>query len=172
MKKKIIFILFIFTHSLLNLAAQQITRVAVLDTDKVYKAYYSDSAKVRDYESKKTKYQEEINAYTEEIEKLNEQRAEYEAANDFMKKNEIERQIRQKTAFLREYTKMKNEELSKLKKGMKTTNDFYKKLYRTIEKVAERGGYSVILSLQNNSAILWHSSSVDITDEVIKSLGK
>lgn len=172
MKKKIFFVLFLSAFSLLSLAAQQITRVAVIDTDKVYKAYYSESAKVRDYENKKSKYQAEINAYTEEIEKLSEQKAEYEAANDFVKKNEVEKQIRQKSAFLREYTKMKNEELSKLKKGMKTTNDFYEKLYRTIERVAERGGYSVILSLQNNSAILWHSSSVDITDEVIKSLGK
>ena len=40
------------------------------------------------------------------------------------------------------------------------------------EKVAENEGLSMVLSLQGESAILWYSPSVDITDKVIKELEK
>jgi outer membrane protein len=40
-----------------------------------------------------------------------------------------------------------------------------------LEKIAEAGGYSMILSLQESNAILWYSPTVDITDQVIKQLG-
>ena len=43
--------------------------------------------------------------------------------------------------------------------------------YNTLSKIAESGGYSMILSLQDANAILWYSSSVDITQQVISELG-
>ena len=55
--------------------------------------------------------------------------------------------------------------------NLQKSDDFYKKLYKTLQKVAESGGYSMILSLQDSNSILWYSSSVDITDQVIQELG-
>ena len=73
--------------------------------------------------------------------------------------------------YLNEYTYAKNMELKSLEKSLQNNNEFYKNLYSTLERVAEIGGYSMILSLQQNNAILWYSSSVDVTDEVISRLG-
>ena len=65
----------------------------------------------------------------------------------------------------------KNIELESLRRSLKTSDDFYKKLYSTLERVAEAGGYSMILSLQDSNSILWYSPSVDVTDEIISALG-
>ena len=54
---------------------------------------------------------------------------------------------------------------------MQSSDSFYKKLYETLSKIAEGGGYSMILSLQQANAILWYSNSVDVTEQVIAELG-
>ena len=41
--------------------SQQITKFGVVDTAKVYNAYFRNSAPVRNYEKKKAEFQEEIN---------------------------------------------------------------------------------------------------------------
>ena len=58
-----------------------------------------------------------------------------------------------------------------MQKTLQSSDEFYKKLYNTLAKIAESGSYSMILSLQESNAILWYSSSVDITNQVIQELG-
>ena len=83
----------------------------------------------------------------------------------------VESEIIKKKEYLTEYTNAKNAELESLQRSLKTSDDFYKKLYNVLEKIAEGGGYSMILSLQESNAILWYSNSVDITSQVISELG-
>ena len=83
----------------------------------------------------------------------------------------IESEILKKTEYLTEYTNAKNVELETLQRSLQTSDEFYKKLYNTLSRIAESGGYSMILSLQESNAILWYSSSVDITSQVISELG-
>ena len=84
-------------------------------------------------------------------------------------KNQAE--ITKKKDYLTEYTNAKNVELESMLKSLQNSDEFYKKLYSTLAKIAESGGYSMILSLQESNAILWYSNSVDITDQVISNLG-
>ena len=81
-------------------------------------------------------------------------------------------EITKKTDFLVEYTNAKNVELESMQKTLQGSDVFYNKLYDTLSKVAEAGGYSMILSLQQSNAILWYSNSVDVTEQVISELGK
>ena len=60
------------------LFSQQITKFGVVDTAKVYNAYFRNSASVRNYEKKKAEYQDAINKYTEELQKLVQRKLEYE----------------------------------------------------------------------------------------------
>lgn len=71
-----------------------------------------------------------------------------------------------------EYTNAKNAELESMQKTLQGSDAFYNKLYDTLSKVAEAGGYSMILSLQQSNSILWYSNSVDVTEQVIAELGK
>ncbi len=151
--------------------SQQITKFAVVDTAKVYQAYFRSTAAIRNYESKKEEFQNEVNTMVQELQDLHDKQLEYKKNGNDAQALKIEAQITKKTEFLTEYTNAKNVELESLKKSLQNNDSFYKKLYDTLEKIAESGGYSMILSLQQDNSILWYSPSVDITDEVITQLG-
>ena len=148
MNKKIIVAVLISLFTVSGIFAQQITKFGVVDTNKVYNAYFRNSTAIRNYEKKRADYQNEINKTTEEL-----------------------RDLRQKKDYLTEYTNAKNVELDSLAKSLKNSDEFYKKLYSTLSKLAEEGGYSMILSLQESNSILWYSHTVDITEDVISRLG-
>ena len=153
------------------LYAQQITKFAVVDTARVYQAYFMNSSPVRNYESKKNEFQTEINNLTQELQSLHNQKLEYEKNGDLVNSARIQAEITKKSDYINEYTSAKNTELESIKNSLKTNDDFYQRLYATLEQVAEAGGYSVVMSLQQANAILWYSPSVDITDTVISRLG-
>ena len=152
-------------------AQQQITKFGVVDTAKVYSAYFRTSAPVRNYEKKKSEFQAEINKKTDEIRQLQQKKLEYEKNGNDSMVLKTEAEITKKKDYLTEYTNAKNVELESMQKSLQTSDDFYKKLYNTLARIAESGGYSMILSLQEANAILWYSSSVDITEQVISDLG-
>lgn len=151
--------------------SQQITRFGVVDTARVYQAYFRNSAPVRNYETKKADFQNEINKRTDEIQKLQRQKVDYESTGNESGALRLAAEITKKTDSLTEYTNAKNVELESLKKSLQNSDAFYKKLYSTLERVAESEGLSLIMSLQQANAVLWYSSSVDITDKVIAALG-
>lgn len=151
--------------------AQQITKFAVVDTNKVYQAYFRNSAPVRNYESKKEEFQNELDKQIVELQRLNDKKIEYERSGNEAEAMKLESQITKKTDFINEYTNAKNTELDSLKKSLQDNNAFYRQLYDTLARVAESGGYSMIMNLQEANAVLWYSPSVDITDQVISQLG-
>lgn len=154
-----------------SVSAQQITKFGVVNTARVYQAYFRNSTRVRDYETKKSSYQSEINKKTEEIQNLQTQKADYEKNGNESGALRLEAEIIKKTDALSAYASAKNRELESLKTSLQNSDAFYKKLYSTLERIAESGGYSMILSLQQANAILWYSQSVDVTDKVIQELG-
>jgi len=168
--KKIVFVLLAFFACALGFS-QQITRFGVVDTARVYAAYFRNSAPVRNYESKKADFQNEINKRTDEIQKLQQQKVDYQNSGNESAAMRIEAEITKKTDYLSQYTSAKNIELESLKNSLQNSDAFYKKLYSTLERVAEHEGFSLILSLQQANAVLWYSSSVDVTDKVISELG-
>lgn len=154
-----------------NLFAQQITRFAVVDTSRVYKSYYRDTAPVRNYEAKQAEFQTEINKRTQELQNLHDSKVECEQNGEEAKALKIEAEIIKKTEYLQEYTSAKNVELESLYHSLQSNDAFYKKLQNVLGKIAESNGYTMVLNLQEYNAILWYSPSVDITDEVIAALG-
>ncbi len=149
------------------LAAQQITRFAVVDTAQVYNTFFRDSTAVRNYEAKKLEYQNEINRLTEELRTLQLNKLELEKAGDMTAAVKLETEISRRAGFLTEYTKAKNVELDTLKKKLNSDDEFYIAFYDAIGRVAESDGYSLVLSLQDANAVLWYSPTVNITEKVI-----
>lgn len=168
---KIFVALCVFACAALPAFSQQVTRFGVVDTAKVYNAYFRNSAPVRNYEKKKAEFQEEINKQVEQIKKLQQKKLDYENAGNESQALKTEAEITKKTDYLTEYTNAKNVELESMQKTLQNSDEFYKKLYNTLAKIAESGSYSMILSLQDSNSILWYSSSVDITNQVIQELG-
>jgi len=173
MKKniKIIFSLLFVLFLSAPAFSQQITKFGVVDTAKVYNAYFRSSKPIRDFEKKKNEFQDEVNKLTDELKKLQQKKLDYESNGNDSAAIKVESEITKKKDYLTEYTNAKNVELESMQKTLMNSDDFYKKLYNTLAKIAESGGYSMILSLQDANAILWYSSSVDITSQVISELG-
>ena len=171
MNKKIFALCLIFVCAAAGVFAQQITKFGVVDTSKVYSAYFRNSAPIRNYEKKKAEFQEEIEKRTEELKTLQQKKLEYERNGNESQAYKTEAEITKKTDYLTEYTNAKNVELESMLKSLESSDEFYKKLYKTLGDIAESGGYSMILSLQASNSILWYSNSVDITDQVIQKLG-
>lgn len=171
MKKILTFVLTLSFLSISSIFAQQITKFGVVDTAKVYNAYFRNSAPVRNYEKKKTEFQNEINNLTEELRQLQNKKLEYEKNGNESNVLKYEAEITKKKDYLTEYANAKNIELESMQKSLQSSDEFFRKLNDALSKIAESGGYSMILSLQESNAILWYSSSVDITDAVIAKLG-
>lgn len=151
--------------------SQQITKFGVVDTSRVYEAFFRDTGPVRNYEKKRADFQKEVDRLTQELKELQARRAEAQKNKNAATVQRLDSQITQKTEYLKEYTNARNMELETLRHSLQTSDSFYKKLYSTLERIAEGGGYSMILSLQDSNSILWYSPSVDVTDEVIRALG-
>ncbi len=161
----------IFAMFSFNGFSQQITKFAVVDTSKIYTAFYKNSEQIRNYETKKAEFQEEIKKRTDELRQLKSQKLAYDKQGNTTESLKVQAELTKKTEYLTEYTNAKNIELESMLTQLSRSDDFYKKLYKTLAKVAESGGYSMILSLQENNSILWYSPSVDVTEDVIKELG-
>lgn len=170
-KKIAVFALVAAIFSGSKIFAQQITKFAVVDTDRIYQSYYKSTNQLRTYEAKKTEFQKEIDKRTDELQKLQQLKLTYEKAGDQANAKATSEEISKKTQSLTDYINAKNIELDNLKNNLKKNDTFYQKLYAALAKIAEKNGYSMVLSLQDSTSILWYSNSVDITNEVILELG-
>ncbi len=171
--KKLVLLLALMVCGLVgNVFAEQITKFAVVDTDRVYKVFFNNSQAMRNYEAKKSSFQAEITRLTNELQDLKTRKSEYAVAGKNAEAEKLQEEINTKAQNLRDYTASKNAELKRLKSSMESSDAFYKRLYRIIGSVAEPEGYCMVLSPQQNNSILWYSDSVDITDKVITQLRK
>lgn len=171
MKKILILLLLCLFAAIPVFAQAQLTKFGVIDTARVYNAYFRNSTGSRNYEQKKADFQAEVDRMTEELKTLQAQKLELEEAGDVEGAENLEKTIKTKTTALTQYTKTKNIELENLKSNLESSDEFYNNLYKVIEKIAESNGLSLILSLQQANAVLWYSESVDITQQVIDALG-
>jgi outer membrane protein len=169
--KKIILAAALCAITISAAVCQQIPKFGVVDTARVYTAYYRDTGPVKNYEAKKAEFRKEIDRLTDELRNLKLQKDAYVQSGDTAQALKIDAEITKRTEYITQYTNAKNLELKTMESNLKTNDDFYAKLYATLSRIAEREGYSMILSLQQANGILWHSPTVDITDAVITALG-
>ena len=153
MKRFCFLFIFCLVFSFLNAQQKQITRFAVVDTQRIYNTFKQDSKSVRDYEEKKQKYKNDIQVLANEIIELKKKKVECQKKGDLVEASYLGEEITAKTSFL-------------------TDDKFYASIYEVITKIAVTNGYSMVLSLQDGGAILWYSPTVDITQDVITELRK
>ncbi len=156
------------------IGAQQITRIAVVDLQKILLAYSTDSAALRDYEAKKAEIQQEINQQATDIKTLQAQKFDADKARDTATSQRLDSEITRRTDALRTFVRAKQDELDKAAAAIKSTDGFAQLMYKKIQDVAETDGYSLVLNLRSvdsvMSAVLWYSPMIDITDKVIAAL--
>ena len=170
MVKRIVFLFLICAAAFSPIFAQQLTRFAVIDLPKVYMAFFRDSKAVREFEERSRRVQNEIDNMTKEIQDLKSKQADAILQGNQDQSLKLENEIYRKSEFFKNYYKIKNDELEDQRKKLAQSGTFLEQVYDEIRYIAESEGYSMVLNLKENAAILWYSPSVDITNKVIQNL--
>lgn len=167
-------IAFLAAFAVSGVAAQQITRIAVVDLQKIIMAYSKDSGAFREFELKKTQIQVEIDKMSSEIKQLQAQKVAADKAGDKQGSQKLEAELGAKVSTYKEYVRTKQVELDAEAKSLSSSNQFYTTVYDKIHSIGESEGYSIVLNLQSAdvvmSSVIWYSPMIDITDEVIQAL--
>ncbi|PKL09583.1 MAG: hypothetical protein CVV51_02995 [Spirochaetae bacterium HGW-Spirochaetae-7] len=154
--------------------AQQITRVGVIDLQKVYMTYYKDSQAVRAFEDEKLRVQVEIKRLGDEIKDLQRQRLALATTADAPALRAFDENLYQKAQYLSDFVKVRQADLDGKAEALTKTDSFIQMLYRTVQSISEAEGYSLVISSRNadnvGSSIIWFSPMIDITDKVIQAL--
>ncbi len=158
----------------LPLFAQQITRVAVVDLQKIYMTYYKDSMAVRAFEEEKLRIQEEITKLSNEIKDLQHKRLEVLSAGDSAALKSFDESLYRKAQFLSDFVKIKQADLDAKAQSLSKGDSFVQMLYRTVQSIAEIEGYSLVISSRDasdvGSSVIWFSPMIDISDKIIQAL--
>jgi outer membrane protein len=152
------------------LPAQQLTRFAVVDLSRVYMSFLRDSRAVREWEDASAQVQREVDRRNREIQDLQSRKVNAELQGNEGGALDLENQIYRRTEALREYYQVKTAELEDRKRRLSQSDSFLEQVYDEIRFIAESEGYSTVLSLKENSGVLWYSPTVDITDKLIQNL--
>jgi outer membrane protein len=168
MKKLSAFCLFLAAF-LARAGAQQLTRFAVVDLDKVTVAFFKESKAYRDYEDQKVRVQRDLEQKAKNFTAL--KQSQYDAQNRgnteeaLRLRNEVIRQ----QEYLQEYERTVRAELEYQRTQLTQTDAFWQQVNNEIRYIAESEGYTMVLD-SKTQGIIWYSASVDITQKLIENL--
>ncbi len=153
-----------------NVFATQITRIGIVDIVKVYSVYYKESKEVLKLEELRNAYMKEIQDKKDEILNLENEKIEAENSGDEQRALELDKKIFEKKQFLKEYTRIKSQQLKQLSQNLANSNEFIREIAEAIQFVAESEGFSLII--KKSDQFLFWTPEIDITDKVISELMK
>lgn len=170
MKRTVLLSFFCGLLPALALGAQEITRFAVVDMNKVYSSFQNDTKSTREWNERTERLRKEVEKRKAEIQELVDKRTEAAeaAAEADVKRLGIE--IERKTAALKSYYDGEVKKLEEQKPRVTKGQEFLNQVYNALRVVSESEGYSMVLNLQESKGIAWYSQAIDITDKVIAHL--
>jgi outer membrane protein len=150
----------------------QITRVGVLDIEKVYSVYFRESRAVKELQEKRSEILREIGRIDEEILALENQKLQAEAERNSDQALKLDTEIFKRKQYRDDYRRIKLDQLRKLSERVSLSDAFLDELVAAIQQVAEAEGFSVILnkSGQFEQFFFFYTKEVDITEKVIQEL--
>ena len=151
---------------------EQITRVGVLDIEKVYSVYFRESRAVKELQGKKEEVLREIGKIDEEIQALESQKLQAESDRNSDLALKLDSEIFKKKQYRDDYRRIKMDQLRKMSERVSLSDAFLDELVAAIQQVAEAEGFSVILnkSGQFEQFFLFYTKEVDVTEKVIQEL--
>ena len=156
--------------ALVSVAAQQITRFAVVDLVKVYAAFFNESKAVREFSARSTRIQNEINRLNRELQEVQANLTGAQARGDRDQALRLESEVNQKTRFIQEYYRTNMADLEAQKARLAQSDSFLSQINNEVRILAETEGYSMVLNKQEGAGIIWYSPNVDLTNRLIEQL--
>ena len=154
------------------LFADQITRVGILDIEKVYSIYFRESQAVKELQQLRADVLREINRIDEEILILESQKLDAESRDEGQAALRLDREIFEKKQYRDDYRRIKMDQIRKRSENLYKSDEFLDELLEAIEFVAESEGFSLVLnsSGQFSQFFFFYTKEVDITELVIQEL--
>ena len=154
------------------LFADQITKVGILDIEKVYSIYFRESQAVKELQQLRADVLREINRIDEEILILESQKLDAESRGEGQAALRLDREIFEKKQYRDDYRRIKMDQIRKRSENLYKSDEFLDELLEAIEFVAESKGFSLVLnsSGQFSQFFFFYTKEVDITELVIQEL--
>ena len=153
----------------LSVRTEQITKVGIVDTVKVYSAFFRQSREVRMLEQRIADFQEEVGRLQEELLQLETAKLEADEQESEVLSLELSEKIFEKKQYLGTYIRVNQDRLRNLRDNLTQSNQFYEEVFEVIQYIAEHEGFTLILT-RNLDEIIFHTKEIDITDIVIEEL--
>jgi outer membrane protein len=152
--------------------ADQITKVGILDIEKVYAIYFRESKAVKELQQLRADVLREINRIDEEILLLESQKLDAEGRGDGETALRLDTEIFQKKQYRDDFRRIKMDQIRKRSENLYKSDEFLDELLQAIEFVAESKGFSIVLnsSGQFSQFFFFYTKEVDITEMVIQEL--
>ena len=154
------------------LFADQITKVGILDIEKVYSIYFRESKAVKELQQLRADVLREINRIDEETLLLESQKLDAESRNQGEAALRLDREIFEKKQYRDDYRRIKMDQIRKRSENLYKSDEFLDELLEAIEFVSESEGFSLVLnsSGQFSQFFFFYTKEVDITELVIQEL--
>ncbi|AJA90572.1 hypothetical protein OY14_03995 [Borreliella chilensis] len=155
-----------------NLFSIDVVKIGIVDFDRIVIEVLNPRLKAN-LDQIKSRYQEQINTLNLELKNLRQMYDESIAANDLDNARSLGNQYNLKVDELKRVSSLAKNNLEQQKlvniNSLNNNSESLSKILFGIQYVAETNGFSLIMK-KNNPYILYHNSTVDITDNVIKYL--
>jgi outer membrane protein len=160
---------FLFAAFLARVEAQQLTRFALVDLDKVNTAFFKDSKAYRDYEDQKTKVQKDLEQKAKDFTNLKQSMYDAQSKGETDQALKLRNEILRQQEYLQDYEKTVRAELEYQRTRLNQSDSFWQQVNNEIRYIAETEGYTMVLDIKMQG-IIWYSPSVDITQKLIENL--
>ncbi len=169
--KRLAVLLAALSLSALPLAAQtqQVTKVGIIDFQKVLLTAYKDTKAYRDYDAAQSDYAKEIAARTKEITDLQSQKLDADKANNTTLSLTLEKSIGDKQKDLTTFRTIKGSILQQQYSTLQT-GPVLAEILDVVQFISEQDGFALVMRSDADAmkgVILFKIPEIDITDDVI-----
>lgn len=154
-----------------NVGADQITKIAVVDYNRILSNYYGESQEVREIAQFEDEIRQQIIILDSEVKELENQLLEARQDGNQREILDLEAAIEDKKNFLVDYIRVKRAQLEEMKRRLESELSVVDEILVAIQYVAESNGFSMVLR-KDDPTVLWYSFDIDITDDVLNHLAR
>ena len=143
----------------------------VVDSEKIFKSLSTYNNALEQIEQLSTQYQAKVDAKFQEVERLYNSYMQQRAALSEATRQQREQQILQKEQEATEYQEsIFGTDGELMKKRMELIQPIQQRVFSTIERYASQYGYDLVIDISANPTVLYYSSKVDYTQQIINAL--
>ena len=143
----------------------------VVDSEKVFKSLSTYNNALEQIEQLSAQYQAKVDAKFQEVERLYNSYMQQRATLSEATRQQREQQILQKEQEATEYQEsIFGTDGELMKKRMELIQPIQQRVFSTIERYATQYGYDLVIDISANPTVLYYSSKVDYTQQIINAL--